>query len=128
MSTPAFTGLSEIGQIAITMKDVERATAFYRDVLGFRFLFTAPGLAFFQAGTVRLMITRVESGEFDHPASILYFRVPDIAAAHAALTARAVEFRTAPHVVHRTETMELWLADFYDCERNTFALMQEKMK
>jgi methylmalonyl-CoA/ethylmalonyl-CoA epimerase len=123
-----FTGLGEIGQIAVTMKDVERATAFYRDVLGFTFLFDAPGLAFFQAGGVRLMITRVESGEFDHPASILYFKVSPIEAAHAELKKRGVEFRTEPHVVHRTDTYELWLCDFYDCERNTFALMEEKKR
>ncbi|HUO52562.1 MAG TPA: VOC family protein [Gemmatimonadaceae bacterium] len=127
MTAPRF-GLSEIGQIAITAKDVDRAAAWYRDVLALPFLFAAPGLAFFQAGTVRLMITRVESPEFDHAASILYFRVADIAAAHRELTARGVEFRSAPHVVHRTDAMELWLADFFDCERNTFALMEERKK
>ena len=127
MTTPAV-GLSEIGQIAITCKDVDRAAAYYRDVLGLTFLFAAPGLAFFQAGTVRLMLAGVESPEFDHAASILYFKVADITAAHAALQARGVEFRTAPHVVHSTERYDLWLADFFDCERNTFALMQEKMK
>ena len=123
-----FPGLGEIGQIAITVKDVDRATAFYRDVLGMTFLFGAPGLAFFQAGGVRLMITRIEAAEFDHPASILYFRVSPIEAAHAEMKKRGVEFRTEPHVVHRTDTYELWLADFYDCERNTFALMEEKKR
>jgi methylmalonyl-CoA/ethylmalonyl-CoA epimerase len=127
MTTPAI-GLSEIGQIAITVKDVDRAAAYYRDVLGLPFLFAAPGLAFFQTGTVRLMLTKVEAPEFDHAASILYFKVPDIGAAHQAMQARGVEFRSAPHVVHRTDAYELWLADFYDCERNTFALMQEKKK
>ena len=34
-------GLSELGQIALTVDDIERATAFYRD-LGVRFLFDAP--------------------------------------------------------------------------------------
>jgi len=124
----AFPGLGEIGQIAITCKDVKRAATYYRDVLGMRFLFDAPNLAFFQAGGVRLMLTGVEAPEFDHPASILYFRVPDIAAAHAELKRRGVEFRTEPHVVHRTDTMELWLSDFHDCERNTFALMEERKK
>jgi methylmalonyl-CoA/ethylmalonyl-CoA epimerase len=124
----AFPGLSEIGQIAITCKDVKRAAAYYRDVLGMTFLFDAPNLAFLQAGSVRLMLSGVEQPEFDHPASILYFRVADIAAAHTELKGRGVEFRTEPHVVHRTDTYELWLADFYDCERNTFALMQEKKK
>jgi len=127
MSAP-FAGLGEIGQIAITAKDVDKAAAYYRDVLGFKFLFAAPKLAFFQAGSVRLMITGVEEPEFDHPASILYFRVNGIEGAHEALAKRGVEFRTKPHVVHRTDTYELWLADFYDCERNTLCLMEEKKK
>ncbi len=42
-----------------------------------------PGLAFFDCGGVRLMLTRPEKPEFDHPSSILYFAVPDIQAAHA---------------------------------------------
>ena len=45
-STPSLS-LSRIGQIAIVVHDVERATAYYRDVLGMRFLFAFPGLAFF---------------------------------------------------------------------------------
>lgn len=128
MAAAPSVGLSEIGQIAITTKDVDATTAFYRDKLGLTFLFAAPGLAFFQAGSVRLMITLAEKGEFDHPASILYFKVPDIALAHSTLKGRGVEFRTEPHVVHRTDTYDLWLSDFYDNERNTFALMQEKQK
>ncbi|MGO9230375.1 MAG: VOC family protein [Bryobacteraceae bacterium] len=39
--------LSSIGQIAITISDLERAVAFYRDALGVKLLFEAPGLAFF---------------------------------------------------------------------------------
>src|SRR5262249_55300780 len=60
----AFPGLSEIGQIAITCKDTKRAAAFYRDVLGMKFLFDAPNLAFFQAGGVRIMLTGIEQPEF----------------------------------------------------------------
>lgn len=125
----AFSGLSDIGQIAITVKDIERATAFYRDVLGMQHLFSAPpALSFFQAGNVRLMLTSGDEGEFEHPASILYFKVSDIEGVAAELGRRGVEFRTKPHAVHRAETYELWLADFYDCERNTFALMEEKKR
>jgi methylmalonyl-CoA/ethylmalonyl-CoA epimerase len=66
----------QIGQIAINAKDTERATAFYRDVLGLKLLFQAgPKLSFFDCGGVRLMITVPEEAEFNHPSSILYYKV-----------------------------------------------------
>jgi len=121
-----FAGLSQIGQIAINVQDVERATAFYRDTLGMRFLFAFPGLAFFDCGGVRLMLTRAEDPKLDHPASILYYRVADIEATHQALAARGVRFEQGPHLVARMPDHELWLADFYDSEENLLALMAEK--
>src|SRR5437899_2007347 len=86
-------GISRLGQIAINAHDVDRATAFYQDVLGLKFLFKAgPGLAFFDCGGVRLMLTRPEKPELDHPGSILYFSVPDIRAAHARMKENSVRF------------------------------------
>jgi catechol 2,3-dioxygenase-like lactoylglutathione lyase family enzyme len=120
---PASFALSRIGQIAIRVRNLERAITFYRDALGLPFLFQAPDLAFFQAGGVWLMLTTVVGEpEFDHPASILYFDVDDIEAAHHTLRARGVVFRTLPHAIHRAEGRELWLADFLDGEDNTFAI------
>lgn len=121
-----FRGLSQIGQIAINVQDVERATAFYRDTLGIRFLFAFPGLAFFDCAGVRLMLSRAEDPKLDHPASILYYRVADIEATHQALAARGVRFERGPHLVARMPDHELWLADFYDSEENLLALMAEK--
>ena len=121
-----FAGLSQIGQIAINVQDVERATAFYRDTLGMRFLFAFPGLAFFDCGGVRLMLSRAEDPKLDHPASILYYRVADIEAAHQALAARGVRFEREPHLVARMPDHELWLAEFNDSEDNILALMAEK--
>jgi methylmalonyl-CoA/ethylmalonyl-CoA epimerase len=115
--------LSGIGQIAIVTRDLSRATAFYRDALGLPFLFEAPGLAFFQCGGVRLMLSGAETPEFDHPASILYFDVADIEAAHRTLAARGVKFRDAPHAVHRANDRALWMAFFEDSEGNVFAIM-----
>lgn len=114
--------LSRIGQIAVNVQDLDRAVAFYRDVLQIKFLFAAPRLAFFDAGGTWLMLSPPEIPEFDHPASILYFDVDDIAAEHRRLKAKQVEFRTEPHAVHRDGTRELWLADFRDGEGNTFCL------
>ena len=127
MMTSTFTGLSAIRQIAIVVKDVERAVAFYRDALGARLLFQAPpGLAFFDAGGVRLMLSRAEKPEFDHPSSVLYFKVDGIEAAHRALSDRGVTFVGAPHLIARMPDHELWMAFFRDSEGNTQALMEER--
>jgi catechol 2,3-dioxygenase-like lactoylglutathione lyase family enzyme len=121
-----FAGLTAIGQIAINVQDVERATAFYRDTLGLPFLFAAGPLSFFACGGVRLMLSRAERPDLNHKASILYYRVADIEAAHAALAERGVRFEQGPHLVARMPDHELWLADFYDSEENLLALMAEK--
>lgn len=118
-------GLSRIGQIAINVHDVERATVFYRDSLGMKHLFSAPGLAFFDCGGVRLLLGAPEKPEDDHPSSILYFSVPKLSQAHKALAARGVQFESEPHVVHRTDAYELWMAFFHDSEGNLLALMSE---
>ena len=95
------------------MGDVERATAFFRDQLGLPFLFTAPpGLAFFDCGGVRLMVTKPQGAGAVGANSILYFKVPDIVAAHSALQARGVVFERPPALVARMPDHELWLAPF----------------
>lgn len=117
-----------VGQIALVVEDVERATAFYRDVVGLPFLFAAPpGLAFFDGGGVRIMISRPEGeGASGPPGSILYYRVPDVEVAHSRLTGGGAGSIGQPHVVHRTEGMELWMGFYRDPEGNTFATMEER--
>jgi methylmalonyl-CoA/ethylmalonyl-CoA epimerase len=106
--------------------DLERAVAFYSDVLGLRLLFRAPpGLAFFDCGGVRLMLSRPEGADVPARAGVLYYLVPDIAAAHAALLARGVEFVEAPGLVARLPDHDLWLALCRDSEDNLLALMSE---
>lgn len=118
--------LGPLGQISMTARDVARATAFYRDQLGLRHLFDAPpSMAFFDCGGVRLMLSRPESPEYDHPGSVLYFRVGDIHQAHTVLSERGVEFRDAPHRVAKLPDHELWMTFFSDSEGNTLALMSE---
>lgn len=126
-STPTLS-LSHIGQISIVVKDVERATAFYRDVLGMKFLFAYPGLAFFDCDGTRLMLSRPEKKEYDHPSSILYFRVPDIQAAYQSLRERNVDFEDEPHIVARMPDYDLWMTFFRDLDANIFALMSEAKK
>jgi methylmalonyl-CoA/ethylmalonyl-CoA epimerase len=117
--------LSRIGQIGIVVNDVERATAFYRDVLGMRFLFAFPGLAFFDCDGVRLMLSKPEKPEFDHPSSILYFRVTDIQQTAASLRARDVHFEDEPHLIARMPDHDLWMTFFHDLDGNPLALMSE---
>jgi methylmalonyl-CoA/ethylmalonyl-CoA epimerase len=123
------TDFGRIGQIAVDVKDVERATSFYRDVLGMRHLFSAPPkMSFFDCAGTRLLLGEPEPGAEGHGASVLYFDVPDIDGMHARLSERGVHFVQAPHFVADLGTRELWLAFFHDSEGNTLALMSERPK
>lgn len=126
MTTSADFGLSQIGQIAVRVRDVDRAVAFYRDVLGMRFLFRAPpGLAFFDCSGVRLLLDKPEDAAFDHPASVIYYSVPEIRAAHATLLARGVAFIREPHLIAKLGAVEVWMAFFRDPDDNVLALISE---
>ncbi len=126
MSSPDPTRLSEIGQIAITVADVQKCTAFYRDVLGLAFLFApGPDLAFLAAGSVRLMLSTPQGAGEPGKNSILYFKVGDIKAAHAALLARGAANESEPHFVARMPDHELWLSAVRDPEGNIVELMGE---
>ena len=117
--------LSRIGQIAVNVHDLDRATVFYGETLGMKLMFQVPKMAFFDAGGVRLMLGLPESAEFDHPSSVLYFKVDDIQSAHATLSERRVAFLDQPHLVAKLPDHELWMTFFKDTEGNTLALMSE---
>lgn len=119
--------LGRIGQIHVSVKDVDRATRFYRDVLGMRFLFQFPGMAFFDCEGIRLYLSPPESPGFDRT-SILYYSVASIEDAVRALEERGVRFDAHPHIVHTDERHELWMAFFKDPEGNQLALMSEVPK
>ena len=126
MST-ASPSLSALGQIAFTVSDVERALGFFRDQLGLPFLFAAPpGLAFFDCGGVRLMVTKPLGAGAVGANSILYFKVADIDATHMAMQARGVVFERPPALVARMPDHELWFASFRDPDGNILELMSEK--
>ena len=117
-------GLSAIEQIAVNAHDIERATAFYRDKLGIKHLFSAPpNLAFFDCDGIRLMLSLPAKPEFDHPSSIIYFNVADLQRAHTTLSERGVQFEEGPTFVADMGTYDLWLASFRDSENNMLALM-----
>ena len=125
MSLQESTKLARIGQIAINAHDVDRATAFYRDVLGLTHLFRAGQLSFFDCGGVRLMLDKAEKPEFDHPSSILYFQVGDIQATYKRLNEGGAKFEDTPHVIAQMPKYDLWMTFFRDTEGNLLALMSE---
>jgi predicted enzyme related to lactoylglutathione lyase len=118
-------GIKNIGQISIIVHDLARATAFYRDTLGLPLLFTAPNLAFFDCGGVRLMLGHAEASELDHPSSILYFRVSDLHVAHRRLVDAGVQIVAPPHLIAPMPTYDLWMNSFRDSEGNIMELMSE---
>ena len=124
-SATAGLGITRVGQVAINAHDVGRATAFYRDVLGLRFLFAAGQLAFFDCGGVRLMLDKAEKPEFDHPSSVLYFSVPDIQTAHRRLVDAGVAIVAEPNIIAKMADHDLWMSFFRDTEGNVMALICE---
>jgi len=119
--------LGPMAQIHISVTDLERSVAFYRDVLGIPHLFTVPGqpMAFFQSGDVRLYLGVPESEEF-RSHTVHYYSVDDIDAEYARLTGLGVSFMDKPHVVHRDDSGELWMAFFADPDGHQLALMHQR--
>ena len=117
--------ITGVGQIAINCHDVKRATEFYRDKLGLKMLYEFPGLAFFDCGGVRLMLTKPETGELDHPSSIIYYRVADIHQASRAIADRGVPIENEPRIIARMPDHDLWLSNVRDTEGNIVAFMAE---
>jgi methylmalonyl-CoA/ethylmalonyl-CoA epimerase len=116
--------LDKIGQIAITVSDLERSREFYRNVLGMKFLFDAGTMAFFQCGEIRLMIG-ASKDPVTPGGTILYFKVQDIHQTHDALKQQGVVFQQAPLVVAKMPEHDLWLAFMKDPDENVLGLMSE---
>ena len=117
----------EIGQIAITVSDVPRATAFYRDVIGLRHLFDAgPQLAFLAAGPVRVMLSTPQGHGTPGANSVLYFKVGNVEAAHAAMLARGATDERAPQLTAKMPDHELWIGFVRDPDGNLVGLMEER--
>ena len=120
--------LGRIEQVAIPVRDLARATAFYRDMLGMKLLFEVPPqLAFFDCDGIRLALSISSDPMYDPPGSIVYYRVDDIEGTHAELESRGVEFLQGPHRIAELGEVEIWMAFFEDTEGNTLALTSEKL-
>lgn len=117
---------TRVAQVAIVVRDLERAKRFYGDLLGLAWLFDAPpGMAFFQCGETRLMLAPPQEGEAVGT-PIVYYQVDDVDAAHRSLTERGVAFDSAPHFVARLPAGDLWLAICRDPDGNMVGLMSER--
>ena len=125
MSSPAAgQQLGQLGQISLSVTDIDRAVAFYRDLLGLKFLFQFPNLAFFDCGGVRLMLD-IPEGSGERHSSVLYFKVSQIEESYQMLAGRGVPFDEKPHLIARMSDHELWMAFFRDPDKNILALMCE---
>ena len=119
--------LSEIGQIAITVGNVDSVLPFYRDVLGLKFLYRADqNLAFLAAGNVRLMLTTPQGAGTAGKNSILYFKVSDIEETFNAIIGRGAESERLPQLTAKWPGSELWIGFVRDPDGNLVGLMEEK--
>ena len=125
MAVTTALGITKIGQVAMMVQDVDRAVAFYRDVLELPFLFRFGDLAFLQCGEVRLLLEKPQPGAETLGNSILYYQVPDMQQAYATLQERGVNFIDEPHLIAKMADHDLWMVFFHDSEGNTVALMCE---
>jgi methylmalonyl-CoA/ethylmalonyl-CoA epimerase len=120
--------LNHIGQIALPVTDVDRAEAFYRDVLKLRPLYRFGDLTFFDCAGVRLLLEKTHDAEHAPRSSVIYFRCADIALAVRELRGRGVTFDDTPHLIAPMDDHDLWMTFFHDPDGHTLALMQEAPK
>jgi predicted enzyme related to lactoylglutathione lyase len=117
----------QIGQIALTVSDVDTALSFYRDILGLPFLFQPSAqLAFLQAGSTRLMLSTPQGAGVVGANSVLYFSVADISVTYEAIVAKGATAERAPQLAAKMPDHELWLGFVRDPDANLVGLMEEK--
>jgi len=118
-------GLKQIGQIQLSVYDLDRAAAFYRYTLGMHFLFQVPNMAFFDCRGIRLLLAVPEDMAEEHSSSIIYFKVADLENATEALRSQGVTIVAEPAFVAKMPDHDLWMSFFLDSEGNTLSLMAE---
>lgn len=116
--------ITAIGQIAVTVQNLKRAVAFYRDILGLQFLFETGGMAFFDCGGVRLMLSTSDKADSTY-GSIIYYKTADIEASAATMRKEGVKFEAEPRMIAKMPDHDLWMAFLRDSEGNLLALMSE---
>src|SRR4051812_16163503 len=102
--------IERLGQVALTVHDVARSVAFYRDLVGLPFLFSAgPTLAFLDIGGTRLMLSAPEGDFVAGSSTVLYLSVTELEAEYRSLSGRGVSFVDEPHLVAKMPDHELWM-------------------
>ena len=120
--------LGAIGQVALPVRDVDRAEAFYGEVLGLRKLFRFGDLTFFDCAGVRLLLEKARDSDRMASGGTIYFRCADLALGVRELTGRGVSFEQPPTLVARMDDHDLWMAFFRDPDGHSLALLQEAPK
>ena len=119
----------QLVQIAQHAEDLDRATAFYRDLLGSdpTATYDPPGLAFFDLDGVRLLLDR------GAPSALLYLAVEDIEATVSRLRAAGVSVEGEPRVIftHEDDTLgpagtDEWMGFVRDSEGNLVGLVERR--
>ena len=120
--------LTGVMQLAIPARDIERATAFYRDKLALQLLMNGPNMAFLDCGGIRIYLDAnpgtVEAGKN----SMIYFRTGNVEQAHAAFRQRGVAIHQSPHIIATLPDRDVWLMWIRDSEENLLGVMEERRK
>jgi methylmalonyl-CoA/ethylmalonyl-CoA epimerase len=118
----------ELHQVAQHADDLDRAVAFYTDVLGCELIarFDPPGLAFLRLGGARLLLDNAA------PSALIYLRVDDVRAAAGRLRGAGVTIDTEPHLIYTDDDgtfgepgWEEWMAFVRDSEGNLVGLASQ---
>ena len=125
--TTTSTELKSVGQILVPVSDVDRSVAFYQDILGLPVLMRFPGIAFMDAGAVRLYLATVPHADYRGRATV-YFWVDDVTGAHARLVERGALDREPPSRVWESPDYDFWLAFVADPDGNNVGLMRNAPK
>ncbi len=119
-------GINSIGQIAIAITDIRKSVAFYQDILGLELLFEVPsGMAMFNCGGVRLMLTTLQGSEMDHHTSVIYYRVKNIEESAKTLKNNGAKFIQEPQLVAKMVDHDLWMGFIRDPDDNLVGIMAE---
>ncbi|CAG9620019.1 VOC family protein [Sutcliffiella rhizosphaerae] len=117
--------IHKIGQIGVPVKDIDRATLFYKKTLELSHLFSSGSMAFFECGNSRILLSVPENEEYEYASSVIYFQVKDIHQSYESLKEKHVYMLDKPHLVTKIGDTETWMVFFKDSEGNTLALMSE---
>ena len=119
--------ISKIGQLAITVSNIEKALSFYRDILNLEFLFSpSENLAFLLCGETRIMLSTSQGEGEIGKNSILYFFATDIESVYEEALKKGAEKERTPQLVADMQDHELWIGFLKDPDGNLVGLMEEK--